>query len=60
MESIAIRVIYREELPELQLYKAENKEQLSVIGGILFLDLLELPDPKIETNQWIIQPGKYI
>jgi len=58
MESIAIRVIYREELPELQLYQATNHEQLSVIGGILFLDLLELPDPKIETNQWIIQPGK--
>jgi len=58
MESISIRLMYREELPELQLYKANNKEQLAIIGGLLFLDLLELPEPKIETNQWILQPGK--
>jgi hypothetical protein len=56
MESIAIRIIYREELPEIQLYKSETKDQLSVIGGILFLDLLELPEQKIESNQWMLQP----
>jgi len=56
MESIAIRIMYREELPEIQLYKSSSKEQLSIVGGILFLDLLELPEQKIESNQWMLQP----
>jgi hypothetical protein len=55
LESCAIRIMFITSIPVLSQY-AQDTSDYSILGGILLLDLLELPETAKTVGRWKIRP----
>ena len=58
--NVAVRVILDDSANATSIFEEQETEQyMSVVGGVLHLDLLELPDLAKNVEKWVIRPSKY-
>jgi hypothetical protein len=61
LDNVAIRMLFdisTTGLIPFEIQKGDN--QYSVIGGVISLDLIELPESPKTINSWLIRPCNFI
>jgi cancer susceptibility candidate protein 1 len=57
LANVAIRMLHKSDPTCGVLYEKQSKSKLNIIGGVLYFDLVELPEAPKKVDSWTIRQG---
>jgi hypothetical protein len=60
LATVSIRMLYEAGLTSASPYSVqETDKHMSVVGGVLYLDLFEMPEPAKVLDSWVIRQSMW-